>query len=93
MLAIDLISVIIVCICVGIIYTIFGYNVTELFTDGPNWKPWEQCLFWMFWPIVIPMFLIACTGLTFIAIIVGVFIVLITVYDFIKSLINKIIYR
>jgi hypothetical protein len=88
MLAIDLISVIIVCICVGIIYTIFGYNVTELFTDGPNWKPWEQCLFWIFWPIVITMFLIACVAVVLATIIIGIPVLFVIAYDYIKVL-NK----
>jgi hypothetical protein len=88
MLAIDLISVIIVCICVGIIYTIFGYNVTELFTDGPNWKPWEQCLFWMFWPIIITMFLLACVAVVLATIIIGIPVLFVIAYDYIKVL-NK----
>lgn len=79
---IDLILAIIVCICIGIIYTIFGYNVIELFTDGPNWKLWEQCLFWMFWPILIPLFI----G---VVILLPIFIALVTCYDLIKSAIKK----
>lgn len=39
---------ILACICVGVVYTVFGYKVTELFTDSPKWKPWEQVLFWLF---------------------------------------------
>lgn len=86
---VDLILAIIVCICIGIIYTIFGYNVIELFTDGPNWKPWEQCLFWMFWPIVIPLFLCAIIALILFAIIVSIFVAFVTCYDLIKSTIKK----
>lgn len=56
-MTIEFILLVLVCICIGVIYTVLGYKVTELFTDGPMWKPWEQMLFWLFWPIVIPLFL------------------------------------
>ena len=88
MLAIDLILAIIVCICVGIIYTIFGYNVTELFTDSPKWKPIEQALFWIFWPVIIPMFLLACVAIVLAIVVIGITVLCVIAYDYIKVLIN-----
>ena len=54
---IEMFLAVVACLGIGSMYAITGYEVTNLFTDGPNWKPWEQCLFWLFWPIVIPLFL------------------------------------
>lgn len=56
-MTIEFILSVLVCICIGIVYAVFGYKVTDLFTDGPGWKPWEQVLFWLFWPVIIPLFL------------------------------------
>ena len=86
---IEIFWIFIACLCVGTIYTIIGYEITNIFTDGPNWKPWEQCLFWMFWPIVIPLFLCAIIALILFAIIVSIFVAFVTCYDLIKSAIKK----
>lgn len=79
---IDLILAIIACLCIGVIYTIFGYNVIELFTDGPNWKPWEQCVLWMFWPILIQILIVA-------AIVLVIFITFAICYDILRNVIKK----
>lgn len=89
MLWIEVFLTIIVCLCIGAIYTICGYKVTNLFTDGPKWKPWEQALFWLVWPITIPIFLFAALILILVAIFVLIFITVVTCYDLIKSIIKK----
>ena len=83
---IDLILAIIVCICICIISTVFGYNVVELFTDGPKWKPWEQCLFWLFWAVIIPLFLI----MLILFIVVGLLFPVLFVIGLIVRLIRKV---
>lgn len=85
---IDLILAIIVCICIGIIYTIFGYKVTELFTDGPRWKPWEQALFWLFWPIIIPLFLIMAILFIVVGLLFPVLFVIGLIVRFIRKIFN-----
>ena len=60
-MTLEFVLLIIVCICIGVIYTVLGYEITNLLTDSPKWKPWEQCLLWLFWPIVIPLFLFLLT--------------------------------
>lgn len=79
----------IACLCVGAIYTIIGYEITNMFTDGPNWKPWEQALFWLVWPIVIPLCLLSMIALILLSIIISIFIAFVTCYELIKSAIKK----
>lgn len=79
------ILLVLACICVGAVYTVFGYKVTELFTDSPRWKPWEQALFWLFWPVIIPLFLIA----SILFIVAGLLIPILFVIGIIVRLIRK----
>lgn len=79
------ILLVLACICVGVVYTVFGYKVTELFTDGPKWKTWEQALFWLFWPVIIPLFLI----ISILFIVVVLLIPIIFVIGIIVRLIRK----
>lgn len=79
------ILLVLACICVGVVYAVFGYKVTELFTDSPRWKPWEQALFWLFWPVIIPLFLV--TAILFI--VAGLIIPILFVIEIIIRLIKK----
>lgn len=79
------ILLVLACICVGVVYAVFGYKVTELFTDSPRWKPWEQALFWLFWPVIIPLFLV--TVILFI--VAGLIIPILFVIEIIIRLIRK----
>ena len=75
------------------LYTIFGYYITDLFTDSQKWKWWEQILFWIFWPVIIPLFLFAIIAIVLVTIIVGIPVLFVIAYDYIKVFINKFIYR
>lgn len=86
---IDLMLAIIVCICIGIIYTIVGYNVTELFTDGPNWKPWEQCAFWLFWPLIIPAFFAVLIAIVLVAVFVSIFLFFGLIFYLFKKIFSR----
>lgn len=79
------ILLVLACICVGVVYAVFGYNVTELFTDSPKWKPWEQALFWLFWPVIIPLFLI----ISILFIVVGLLYPVLFIIGLIVRLIGK----
>ncbi len=94
MLAIlDFITTILCVLLFSALYTVFGYYITDLFTNSPKWKSIEQVLFWIFWPIIIPMFLLACITVVLATIVIGVPVLFIIAYDYIKVFINKIIYR
>lgn len=94
MLAIlDFITTILCVLLFSALYTVFGYYITDLFTDSPKWKPIEQVLFWIFWPIIIPMFLLACVAVVLTTIVIGIPVLFVIAYDYIKVFINKIIYR
>lgn len=86
---IEIFLVVIACVCLGAIYAVCGYEVTNLFTDGPDWKPWEQALFWLVWPIIIPAFFIAVITLFLAALLVSLLIAFIACYDLITSVIKK----
>lgn len=86
---IEIFLAVIACLCIGTIYAITGYEVTNLFTDGPNWRPWEQMLFWLIWPIIIPAFFAAVIAIFLTAILVTMFVAFVTCYDLIKSVIKK----
>ena len=88
---IEIFLAIIACLGIGTMYAITGYEVTNLFTDGPIWRPWEQALFWLVWPIVIPLFLCAIIALILFAIITSIFVAFVTAFNIIKSLIKKLI--
>lgn len=86
---IKILLTILMCLCIGAIYTICGYKVTNLFTDGPAWKPWEQVLFWLFWPIIIPVFFASIIAIFLAAVLISIFILFVICYDLIKSAIKK----
>lgn len=86
---VEIFLAVIACFGMGVLYTITGYEVTNLFTDGPNWRPWEQALFWLIWPIIIPAFLAAVIAVFLAALLVSIFIAFVTCYDIIKSAIKK----
>lgn len=88
MMTIEFIMLVLVCICVGIIYTIFGYEVTTLLTDSPKWKPWEQCLLWLFWPIIIPLFLGLLILFVTAGLLIPILFVIGTIIRFMKKLFN-----
>lgn len=85
----DFITVILCVLMFSILYTIFGYYITNLFTDSPKWKPIEQVLFWIFWPVIIPMFLLACVAVVLATVVIGIPVLFVIAYDYIKVLINK----
>ena len=85
----NLITTVLCVVLFSILYTIFGYYITDLFTNSPKWKPIEQVLFWIFWPVVIPMFLLACVAVVLATIIIGIPVLFVIAYDYIKVLINK----
>jgi hypothetical protein len=88
MMTIEFIMLVLVCICIGVIYAVLGYKVTDLFTDSPKWKPWEQCLLWLFWPIVIPLFLIATIMFITAGLFIPILFVIGIIIRFIKKLFN-----
>lgn len=87
-MTIEFILLVLVCICIGIIYTIFGYEITNLLTDNPKWKPWEQCLLWLFWPIVIPLSLFSLTLFVVVGLLMPVLFVIGLIVRFIGKLFN-----
>ena len=88
----DFITTILFVLLFSALYTVFGYYIVDLFTDSPKWKPIEQILFWIFWPVVIPMFLLACVAVILATVVIGIPALFVIVYDYIKALINK-LYR
>ena len=86
---IEMFLAVVACLGIGAMYAITGYEVTNLFTDGPNWRPWEQMLFWLVWPIIIPAFFAAVIAVFLAALLVPIFIAFVTCYDIIKSAIKK----
>ena len=86
---IEIFLTVIACLCFGAIYAVCGYKVTNIFTDGPDWRPWEQALFWLVWPIIIPAFFIAVITLFLAALLVSLLIAFIACYDLITSIIKK----
>ena len=91
MTLVELFLIILTCLCIGFIYTIFGYEIAEVFTNGPGWKPWQQALFWMFWPIIIPLFIISITAFILVSIFISILIAINIFCDLIKYAIKKII--
>lgn len=89
MIVLELITSIICCFIFAALYTVIGYYITSLFTDSPEWRPVEQAIFWILWPLIIPMFVLAAIGIM----LVGLFVILlaagVTIYDFIMKLFNK----
>lgn len=79
------------CIFAGAAYAIVGYWFVVLFTDSPKWKPWEQVVLWVFWPLLIVMLIIMFIGIVIASILISIFIIFVIIYDCIKSLILKII--
>ena len=69
------------CFGIGAMYTITGYEIINLLTDGPEWKPWEQALLWLFWPIIIPGFFAALIAIFLAALLVSIFIAFVTLKD------------
>lgn len=67
---VEIFLAVIACLGLGAMYAVTGYEVTNLFTDGPNWRPWEQILFWLFWPIIIPGFFAALIAIFLAAVLV-----------------------
>jgi hypothetical protein len=88
MMTIEFIMLVLVCICIGVIYAVLGYKVTDLFTDSPKWKPWEQMLFWLFWPIVIPLFLCLLALFVTAGLLIPILFVIGTIIRFIGKLFN-----
>lgn len=86
---IEMFLAVVACLGIGAMYAITGYEVTNLFTDGPNWRPWEQMLFWLVWPIIIPAFFAAVIAVFLAAVLVSIFVAFVTCYDLIKSAIKK----
>jgi hypothetical protein len=77
------------CFGIGAMYTITGYEIINLLTDGPEWKPWEQAIFWLVWPVIIPAFLAAVIAVFLAALLVSIFIAVVTTFDIIKSIVIK----
>ena len=77
------------CFGIGAMYTITGYEIINLLTDGPEWKPWEQALLWLFWPIIIPLGLCLVFTIFIIAVVASVFIAFVTTFDIIKTIVIK----
>lgn len=84
----NLITVVLCVLLFSTLYTIIGYYITNLFTDSPKWKPIEQVLFWIFWPVIIPMFLLACVAVVLAIVVIGITVLCVIAYDYIKVLIN-----
>lgn len=89
MSVIDLILLINGCLFIGMIYAYAGYEFTNMLTDSPKWKPWEQCLIWMFWLILIPLYVVAAIMLFLAAMLLSIFIAFVTCYDIIRNIIRK----
>ena len=85
----DFITAILCVLLFSALYTVFGYYITNLFTDSPKWKPIEQVLLWIFWPVIIPMFLLACVAVVLATVVIGIPVLFVIAYDYIKVLINK----
>ena len=86
---VEIFLAVISCFGVGVLYAITGYEVTNLFTDGPDWRPLEQALFWLVWPVIIPALLAAVIAVFLAALLVSIFIAFVTCYELIKSAIKK----
>lgn len=81
----------IACLGISAMYTITGYEIINILTDGPTWKPWEQVVLWIIWPILIPAGLCLVFAIFIVAVIVSIFIAFVTAFNIIKSLIKKLI--
>ena len=89
MSVIDLIILAVFGLLIGMVYAYLGYELVNLLTDDPKWKLWEQCLLWIFWPILIPLLVVAIITLFLAAVLVSVFFAFVTCYDIIKTTIKK----
>lgn len=89
MSVIDLIVLAVFGLLIGMVYAYLGYELVNVLTDDPKWKPWEQCLLWMFWPVLLPLLVVAVITLFLAAMLVSVFFAFVTCYDIIKKTIKK----
>ena len=89
MSVIDLIVLAVFGLLIGIVYAYLGYELVNLFTDGPNWRPWEQMLFWLVWPVLIPLFIVGAIMLFLAATLVSIFFAYVTCFDILRNVIKK----
>ena len=82
---------VVACLGLGAMYAITGYEITNLLASGPNWRPWEQVLLWLVWPVIIPLGLCVIFVIFVFAVLLSIFIAFVTTFDIIKSLIKKLI--
>lgn len=89
MSVIDLIILTVFGLLVGMIYAYIGYELINMLTDDPKWRPWEQCLLWIIWPILIPLFIVGAIMLFLAATLVSAFFAFVTCYDILRNVIKK----
>lgn len=89
MSVIDLIILAVFGLLIGMVYAYLGYELINMLTDDPKWKPWEQCILWIVWPILVPLLVIGVIMLFLAAMLVSAFFAFVTCYDIIKTTIKK----
>lgn len=81
---------IILCFGIAALYTVIGYAVINVLLTHESWTDLERCICWVFWPIFPIMFVLLGIALVLAAMLLGLFLLFVIVYDTIRARINKI---
>ena len=89
MSVIDLIVLAVFGLLIGMVYAYLGYELINLLTDDPKWRPWEQCIIWLFWPVILLMFLFMAIMFIAVGLLIPVLFVIGIIVNSIRKLFKK----